>query len=998
MSGNQNNKNKKNANKSTAPPMDGQLAIAMQGADISGNDDKPAKLPFELQQDGQPKINPEDKKDKDPSFYDEEYAVSNITGTQGEKLDIRVNRLAISYNLLPKEFYCYSVALPRISGRVVTKRHIKKFLMRETLITGQPWSAAFASNKIFTDWDSLIVTADPKIGLPTQQGDKATATFPFRNQSDPPGTAPTPVTSTITCLAVISRSGLTDYLGPDGINAPTFNHSVWMRIFNMMLKHFAAQANNTITIGNKLFRTVPSNAQRLPSGLLPQQGFFASVRPVNKGLQVHFNTAAAAFFPAIPLHKFLQGYFGPTLNLESVNGHLRAEIVATITGLKVRYMYNPPDPDTRARSPPLANAAAGRLKTVNSLGGSADAVSRPLQGYPAQTSWTVEQHFNTNVLTPPARIQCPKLPLINVGPKSTPQNRNAEVWIPMELLMIEPNQPLRTTVPENDMTPMATHSRRRPLQNVALLEGAGLQLLQRSMLIQHRVMQIAGGAGQLMHTVGRFLPLPELQYRGQGRAEKHRMKSGRWDLKRQKFRSGTKLDKLLVIIVADANLDKSQVQQTLNKVARGLDGYGVECTGAQFAHAPNAGSVHLSAAYDSFRQPSIRTVLVILPRKDFNMYSEVKTWGELGKGVNTICVTKDNATRSLHKPDFQGNLALKFNAKLGGKNHTLGNSFQGLLHWESGATMVVGADVTHPGPSSIEYCPSIAAVVASQDKDCVQFPGSMRLQASRTETILDMQGMMVERLRHWKVKNKDTLPDSILYYRDGVSESQFAMVKQQELSAIRAAYTQVAGQDAKVAITVVVCTKRHQTRFYPRAKQEDLGEKELEHFDRNMNFNNGLVVDDPAIRGPHYFDFYLQGHQALQGTARPCHYFVIENGMDFGPDDLQMITYGLSWVYATSLTPISLAAPAYYADKLCERGRAWLRPLLVRGHGLRPTPQQVAAIIAPLGQHATDQQKRNHVAAHYASGQNAGPVIFWPRNGTLKNPCHQAIEDTMFYV
>jgi eukaryotic translation initiation factor 2C len=48
-------------------------------------------------------------------------------------------------------------------------------------------------------------------------------------------------------------------------------------------------------------------------------------------------------------------------------------------------------------------------------------------------------------------------------------------------------------------------------------------------------------------------------------------------------------------------------------------------------------------------------------------------------------------------------------------------------------TMMVGIDVTHPGPTSRLGTPSIAAVVASTDNNFVQFPCSIRIQESRKE-------------------------------------------------------------------------------------------------------------------------------------------------------------------------------------------------------------------------------------------------------------------------
>lgn len=48
-------------------------------------------------------------------------------------------------------------------------------------------------------------------------------------------------------------------------------------------------------------------------------------------------------------------------------------------------------------------------------------------------------------------------------------------------------------------------------------------------------------------------------------------------------------------------------------------------------------------------------------------------------------------------------------------------------------TMLVGIDVTHPGPGSIKGTPSIAAVVASIDEHFAQYPASMEIQETKKE-------------------------------------------------------------------------------------------------------------------------------------------------------------------------------------------------------------------------------------------------------------------------
>ena len=62
-------------------------------------------------------------------------------------------------------------------------------------------------------------------------------------------------------------------------------------------------------------------------------------------------------------------------------------------------------------------------------------------------------------------------------------------------------------------------------------------------------------------------------------------------------------------------------------------------------------------------------------------------------------------------------------------------------------TMVVGIDVTHPGPGSVQHTPSIAAVVASCDADFGQYPASMEIQKSKKEVRKSFRRLTAQSLR-----------------------------------------------------------------------------------------------------------------------------------------------------------------------------------------------------------------------------------------------------------
>ncbi|EAT81940.2 hypothetical protein SNOG_10546 [Parastagonospora nodorum SN15] len=187
--------------------------------------------------------------------------------------------------------------------------------------------------------------------------------------------------------------------------------------------------------------------------------------------------------------------------------------------------------------------------------------------------------------------------------------------------------------------------------------------------------------------------------------------------------------------------------------------------------------------------------------------------------------------------------------------------------------------------------PSIAAIVGSVDAKGGKFLGSMRLQPRliACEDIQDVESMVVERLMAWFMANKRTLPKNILYYRDGVSDTQYSQVKDRELPQIRKAFAAFAKklglmQVPKFKLTAYVVAKRHHVRMFPLA---------ADAAPKNGNCRPGTVVDS-GITSPYFGDFYMQSHNGLIGTARSAHYFPLVNEMGLTDVQIQLfIAYAI---------------------------------------------------------------------------------------------------------
>ncbi len=275
-----------------------------------------------------------------------------------------------------------------------------------------------------------------------------------------------------------------------------------------------------------------------------------------------------------------------------------------------------------------------------------------------------------------------------------------------------------------------------------------------------------------------------------------------------------------------------------------------------------------------------RMLLIIIPFKSQALYANIKYLGDIKYGIHTVCALAKNMDKARGRSGYLVNIALKWNLKKGGTNQKINQSDVAV---PLSKTMFMGIDVTHPGAGAEEGAPSIAGVVANINSELGQWPASIRIQKSRQEMVSDLDEMIVERLKVW-VKYNKVLPESIIVYRDGVSEGQYATVLREEWPAFEKAMTKMYPKGPKPKISIIVVGKRHHTRFYPTREEDAI----------KNNPKNGTVVDR-GVTSERYWDFFLQAHTALQGTCRPAHYVVLKDQNKLGVHGLEnLVSFPLS--------------------------------------------------------------------------------------------------------
>ena len=284
------------------------------------------------------------------------------------------------------------------------------------------------------------------------------------------------------------------------------------------------------------------------------------------------------------------------------------------------------------------------------------------------------------------------------------------------------------------------------------------------------------------------------------------------------------------------------------------------------------------------------------------LYPAVKRWANTAGGIASQCVlTAKLLDRAKYGTTFLSNMCLKLNVKLGGHNAHPSPGGCGLM--QAAPTMVLGADVYHAPPGSDRA--SYAAIIGSMDRWLASYHTTLSAQPSRVEVIDEMESMMVEQLRRFWELNGQLAPRRIIFYRDGVGNSQFDIIRKRELLAIRRACAAVGGPNYQPKLVFLIVQKRTHARLFAPMPQGDGSE-------RIGNAPPGTVVDS-HITTVSRFDFYMTSHFGLKGTSKPTHYHVLCDDVGLTPDEIHRFTYDLCHLYCRCTKIISGPAPCHYA-------------------------------------------------------------------------------------
>ncbi|KAF7589643.1 hypothetical protein BBP40_004016 [Aspergillus hancockii] len=891
-------------------------------------------------------------------------------GTQGEKIILYANYFQLSIRS-KDDLHRYKVEVSEApKGRKL--KQIIALLVREHF--------AHFGSAIASDYKATLITCVP---LMAEQDRVYEVRYKAEDEEEYPDN-PRIFQAKVTKAGRVNPSNLLDEL--TSTNASPMLQCKWevLHALNLVIgNHPKTSAQIASVSSNKHFSAHPDPSERsdLSAGLEVLRGFFVSVRAATSRFLLNCQVKYAACYREGELSALIDAYrhegHSNIYRLGAFIRKLRVQVThirrqdtkgQTIARYKtITDFASPADGGSFQNKPQIRRYGASPREVQFWLDGSGPkkiGKGKPKRAGPDEPGRyvTVEQFFREKYnITVRA-----DLPVVNVGTRQDPS------YLPVEVCRVAAAQVARTSLSSRQTQNMIRFAVRSPAQNAHSIVTRGAELLGSPPCVNDTLEAFGVGLDPRLITVpGRVLPSPPVLY---GSNKTATLSSGSWNMMSNKVSVPKRLVSwAFIYIVCDREREvfpqPADLKPCLTALNSKLSEIGAPAGPAVDGQRVNVTAAYRDGAYDGGELDRIlkdavqhlktkhkmQLLLAILPSKNTHIYSSVKRVCDIGEGVRNVCVLAERLAG--RNPQYLANVCLKVNLKLGGTNHILEGQKLGII--SSGQAMVVGIDVTHPSPGSTSNAPSVAGMVASVDCILGQWPAELRIQRSRQEMVTALDVMLQRRLEHWMVHNKQ-LPENILVYRDGVSEGQYQQVVEDEVPLLKSACEfMYPAQDTRCGIprlSVIVVGKRHHTRFYPTRDTDA---------DRSSNPRNGTVVDR-GLTEAREWDFFLQAHSALQGTARPAHYYVVWDEIFRAQrprppfvntaDILEDLTHNMCYLFGRATKAVSICPPAYYADLVCERARCYLKRVFDESAGHTPTGSVTEGDRGEITVHGSDVQ------------------------------------------
>ncbi|KAH8377461.1 hypothetical protein KR093_005619, partial [Drosophila rubida] len=340
---------------------------------------------------------------------------------------------------------------------------------------------------------------------------------------------------------------------------------------------------------------------------------------------------------------------------------------------------------------------------------------------------------------------------------------------------------------------------------------------------------------------------------------------------------------------------KREAQQFVKLCMQSSGGMKLQMSEPRYEEIPDDRNGTYSQAIDNAAAKDPQIIMIVIKSRNEEKYSCIKKRTCVDRPVPSQVVTlkaiAPRPERSSGLLSIANKVVIQMNAKLMGAPWMIELPINGL--------MTVGFDVCH---SSKNKNKSYGALVATMDlKESTRYFSSVTEHMKGQELSDQITMNLTCALKAYRAHH-GTLPERILFFRDGVGDGQLYQVFNSEVKFLKNQLDSIyksAGIEQGCSLAFIVVTKGINTRYFANKR----------------NPEPGTVIDD-VITLPERYDFYLVSQAVNQGTVSPTNYNVLHDSMGLNADKIQILTYKMTHMYYNWSGTCRVPAVCQYAHKL----------------------------------------------------------------------------------
>lgn len=293
--------------------------------------------------------------------------------------------------------------------------------------------------------------------------------------------------------------------------------------------------------------------------------------------------------------------------------------------------------------------------------------------------------------------------------------------------------------------------------------------------------------------------------------------------------------------------------------------------------------------------PVPQLALIVIGPNDKRGYNDIKEACALTSGIPTQCLKANNVNNPKKFDSIMSKILIQMAVKTGSAAWQMSKNPSGIPT----KTMVVGIDVFH---DTVLRAKSVLGFVASIHPQFHNYYNTTRIHSKVGEEIGGHVGdCLREALLAFNAATKGRfLPECIIVYRDGVSDSQIEAARRFEVEAMKRAIGTFEGYNPNLVYVLV--NKKTNCKLYSRSG------KGIQN-PQPGTFVNSVIVPDGQ-------SFYLVAHAVTQGMASPTLYRIISNEGAVDHMSIAKLAFKLCHLYYNWTGAIKVPGPTMMAHKL----------------------------------------------------------------------------------